>query len=241
MSLTPIKMKIDSWVSYEENKPRTPYAKDWETHNKYRSENDLDCVLLGGDLRADNIFSLWLPLRYSLVEINGYSRLNKIGNINQPIEFRKVLKGSNLDDLLPPENPLVKSLIELFELGQTKANMMLMPKVGINGKRSDKPYYDYTPYFLFECFEGGDFSEHFKGDDDLKQWIIRESLQPLFEKAKGEYVIDKHHLIDLSGTGDIKDGVPAKGKKIILIKNYISVLRERQDLLMQQGGNSHEV
>ena len=79
VSLKPIKNKIQNWITYEENKPRIPYEQNCEVHHRYRSTHDLDCVLLGGDLRADNIISLWLPLRYCLVEINGYPTLNKYG------------------------------------------------------------------------------------------------------------------------------------------------------------------
>lgn len=231
MSLNSIKVKIQDWITYEENRPRIPYEQNREVHNKYRSTHDLDCILLGGDLRADNIFSLWLPLRYCLVEINGYFKLNQYGNINKKIEFIRVLNNIELEKLLPPDNPLVKCLIELFELGQTEANMMLLPEIGINGKRGGEPYYDYTPYFLYECFEGGDFSHYFADDNALKLWIIEECLQPFFSQENGEYKIDKKHLIDLSETKNIKDGVPAKGKKIILIKNYVSVLKKRKILL----------
>lgn len=231
MSLKPIENKIQNWITYEENKPRIPYEQNYEVHHRYRSTHDLDCVLLGGDLRADNIISLWLPLRYCLVEINGYPTLNKYGNINKKIEFIKALNNIDLEKLLPPDNPLVKCLIELFELGQTEANMMLLPEIGINGKRGREPYYDYTPYFLYECFEGGDFSHHFTDDSALKQWIIEECLQPFFSQVNGQYQIDKNHLLDLSGTNNIKDGVPAKGQKIKLIENYVSVLKKRKNLL----------
>ena len=231
VSLKPIKNKIQNWITYEENKPRIPYEQNCEVHHRYRSTHDLDCVLLGGDLRADNIISLWLPLRYCLVEINGYPTLNKYGNINKKIEFIKALNNIDLEKLLPPDNPLVKCLIELFELGQTEANMMLLPEIGINGKRGREPYYDYTPYFLYECFEGGDFSHHFTDDIALKQWIIEECLQPFFSQVNGQYQIDKNHLLDLSGTNNIKDGVPAKGQKIKMIENYVSVLKKRKILL----------
>ena len=59
-----------SWIEYEENKPKTKYDEDSENHDKFRSEHDLDCVLRNGNLHADTIFSLWLPLRFALVRLH---------------------------------------------------------------------------------------------------------------------------------------------------------------------------
>lgn len=89
VSLKPIENKIQNWITYEENKPRIPYEQNYEVHHRYRSTHDLDCVLLGGDLRADNIISLWLPLRYCLVEINGYPTLNKYGKLIKRLNLSK--------------------------------------------------------------------------------------------------------------------------------------------------------
>ena len=49
-----IKEHIQYWIDYK------------GTGDKYRSEHDLDCVLAGGDLLADALISLWLPLKYAL-------------------------------------------------------------------------------------------------------------------------------------------------------------------------------
>lgn len=49
-----IKMQIEYWINYT------------GTGDAYRKKNDLDCILTNGNLFADTLFSLWLPLRYTL-------------------------------------------------------------------------------------------------------------------------------------------------------------------------------
>ena len=46
--------KINYWKSYD------------GTGDEYRKTHDLDCIQTKGNLAADTIFSLWLPLRYTL-------------------------------------------------------------------------------------------------------------------------------------------------------------------------------
>lgn len=71
-------------------------------------------------------------------------------------------------------------------------------------RRGDKPYYDYMPYFLSECFENGDFSFYFTGgDEELKEWIREENLEMFFKDR-----IEKEAIKDLAGTGNIKKEYP---------------------------------
>lgn len=47
--------------------------------------------------------------------------------------------------------------------------------------RGLRPYYDYMPYFLCECFEGGAFSSFFIGGDvELKEWISEGGRMRIF-------------------------------------------------------------
>lgn len=78
----PITQKIQSWIDYNRNKPKGNYAAHKQEHDEYRKNNDLDCILTDGNLYADTIFSLWLPLRFVLVRINDYKVLNQYGDIN---------------------------------------------------------------------------------------------------------------------------------------------------------------
>lgn len=49
-----IKTHIQYWIDYKGD------------GDEYRRTHDLDCILTDGNLFADTLFSLWLPLRYVL-------------------------------------------------------------------------------------------------------------------------------------------------------------------------------
>lgn len=83
----PIIKKIQAWIDYDKNKPKSNYKTNKQKHDEFRMKNDLDCIQANGDLKADTIFSLWIPLRLVLVRINGYGKLNQYGNINDKISF----------------------------------------------------------------------------------------------------------------------------------------------------------
>ncbi|MDF2944391.1 MAG: hypothetical protein K0S01_3249 [Herbinix sp.] len=222
----PIRNKINAWILYLENSPKCKYSENPVLHDEFRKEHDLDCVLTDGDLLADTIFSLWTPLRFTLVRINGYSKLQKYGKVEKSIGFLKAIIIENvLEGLLPINKPEVLSLITLFELGQTRANVMILPIRKLNRERGKKPYYDYMPYFLYECLQGGDFSFVFENDDkQFIKWISDEKLTMLFNES-----ICRRNIKDLAQTGNVKYGVP---KNIdIWLKNYIGILIEREILL----------
>lgn len=119
------------------------------------------------------------------------------------------------------------SLIELFKLGQELCNVMILPDRSINSERGKKPYYDYMPYFLLECFDGGNFSKYFSNDNEkLKKWIVEQKLEMFFDEGE----ISKNKIKDLAGNGDIKNNGGTEYIKTVL-KNYITILKCRKDLL----------
>ena len=61
-----IRKKIEEWIRYDDHKPVEEYWDNPEEHDEYRRQHDRDCVLAGGDLKTDTIFSLWLPLRHTI-------------------------------------------------------------------------------------------------------------------------------------------------------------------------------
>ena len=218
-----IKRKINSWLCYEKARPKTAYSADPSAHDEFRRMNDLDCILTNGDLCADTIFSLWLPLRFALVRLNGYRKLNRYGNINDKASFLSAISDEIiLRFLLPEDNETVILLERLFELGQERCNVMILRDRGMQ-LRGLAPYYDYMPHFLNDCFVGA-FSRYFRGNDDLKQWIDEQRLNMFFA---GE--VARENILDLSGSGDIKNGVPEDLG--FMLKNYISILEERKKLL----------
>ena len=217
----PINLKIQAWIDYELNKPKGNYNTHKQEHDEYRQKNDLDCILTDGNLCADTIFSLWLPLRFVLVRINGYKTLSQYGDINNKVEFLKAISG-HIPELLPLESTVVLKLIRLFDLGQKRCNVMILKDRKMQ-RRGDKPYYDYMPYFLSECFEDGDFSSYFtSGDQELKEWIQEEKLEMFFKEDR----IEKDTIKDFAGTGDITKGVPQDMN--LLLDNYIGILEQRK-------------
>lgn len=221
----PILKKIESWINYEENKPTATYKEDRKRYDEYRKYNDLDCILCNGDLKADTIFSLWLPLRFSIFYLKqkNYKRIKHIAGFDmrkEPNFLNALIRREVISELLPEHEETTILLSELFSLGQTRANVMLLPEIGINSKRGLEPYYDYMPYFLYECFKGGDFAIYFSSDDSFREFVKKERLEYFFE---GEVL--KENIMDLANTGNIKYGIPNDIN--ILIKNYISILRKR--------------
>ena len=218
----PIIQKISSWIEYEENKPKTEYDEDADNHDKFRSEHDLDCVLRDGNLHADTIFSLWLPLRFALVRLSGYDKVKEITGLDleQSVPFwRALISNGNLKKLLPIKNETTRLLSELFYYGQKIENTMILPERWLQS-RGKKPYFDYMPYFLYECFMGGDFHKAFGSDEKVCEWIREENLECFFD---GE--IRKENIIDLAGTGDVKKGVPDDLN--YMLRSYISILQKR--------------
>ena len=218
-----ISRKINSWLCYEKARPKTAYSADPSAHDEFRRNNNLDCVLTNGDLCADTIFSLWIPLRFALVRLNGYGKLNRYGNINDKASFLSAISDDIiLRFLLPEDDDTVILLERLFELGQERCNVMILRDRGMQS-RGFAPYYDYMPHFLNDCFVGA-FSRYFRGNDDLRRWIDEQRLKMFFG---GE--VARENILDLSGSGDIKNGVPEDLG--FMLKNYISILEERKKLL----------
>lgn len=217
----PIMRKIRAWIDYDKHAPKSNYSSNPQEHDAYRSTHDLDCIIANGDLNADTIFSLWIPLRFVLVRINGYPKLRQYGNINDKIAFLEAIADETvLRQLLPDDNETVAKLIRLFDLGQQACNVMILKNRSMQS-RGAAPYYDYMPYFLSECFAPGAFSKYFQGDSDLTEWIRRQKLEMFFDGA-----IVRSQIIDLAGTGQITNGVPDDMN--LLLDNYIGILEQRK-------------
>lgn len=218
----PIIQKIASWIEYEENKPKTEYNEDAENHDKFRSSHDLDCIIRDGNLYADTIFSLWRPLRFALVRVSSYDKIKEVTgmDLKQSVPFWKALIGNgNLKKLLPIKNETTRLLSELFYYGQKIENTLILPERWLQ-TRGGEPYHDYMPYFLYECFEGGNFYKAFGSDEKVCEWIRKEKLECFFDGT-----VCKENIIDLAGTGDVKKGVPDDLN--YMLRSYISILQKR--------------
>lgn len=224
MNYEPILKKLEYWKNYD------------GTGDEYRREHDLDCILTGGNLKADTLFSLWLPLRYSLnyfdspqwiywkeKEYKANSLSKDRITIKNDNDFINALE-SDIEIFLPPHHDLTHKLIRLFELGQTRYNVIILPERSMNSLRGMPPYYDYLPHFLYDLLDTDDLSYK----NAVIKWIKREYLTILFKGG----VVCKENLLDLAGTGSVCSHSPTKISTPFLIENYIDLLYQRKALLL---------
>lgn len=200
--------------------------------DEYRKKHDWDCILTNGNLLADTIFSLWLPLRYTLnsfdtdkwIKWKDYERnyLKKkninLKNCNDFLE--DIIK--NLKDFLDIDSGITKKLVHLFEIGSERCNVMILPNHCRfwNSERGNSPYYDYLPAFLYDKFETENFNF-------LKEWIERESLHMFFTDGK----IDQNHIRDLVDSGHPTFHNPSQIELPVMLDNYINILQERKKFI----------
>lgn len=215
----PIIKKLEYWRDYT------------GTGDLYRKEHDLDCVLTGGNLLADTIFSLWLPLRYALnyygsklwedwkaYEIK-YLRPRKLGLKDCPDFLNALIE--NIDVFLLPTE-LTALLSELFELGQQRCNIMLLPYRAWNSMRGCRPYWDYLPHFLYDLMNT-DSSPFLQA---ISIWLKNEHLEMFFNGN-----LKRSNLKDLAGTGAVWRHKPSEINVEHLLRSYIDILRERKSMM----------
>lgn len=221
MNYKPIIRKLNYWKNYV------------GSGDEYRKEHDLDCILTGGNLYADTIFSLWLPLRYVLNYFNctkwvewkefEYDVLSKqkmtLKNHNNFIDDLS----ANIEEFLP-EHEITTRLLELFELGQKRCNVMLLPCRQWNTIRGCRPYFDYLPHFLYDLLDTNDL----KLKEEIVNWIKVENLSVFFKGG----IIEKESILDLAGTGSVYSHSPSRISLLFLIQNYISILKERENTML---------
>lgn len=215
-----IKTHIQYWIDYK------------GTGDSYRKEHDLDCILTDGNLYADTLISLWLPLRYILDKENT-SKWNKYSeyesqslrpksNLKNDDMFLNDLK-NNISDFIPDENLLEKAE-RLFELGRTRANVIILPYRKWNNMRGVAPYWEYMPHFLYDLLntEDGNFVSV------IQNWIKEQKITMFF---KNEEMLTKDNIKDLAGTGSVFKHRSNQINLDILLANYIEILEKRSELI----------
>lgn len=222
MNYEAIKKRITLWYEYN------------GSGDEYRKTHDLDCILTGGNLNADTIFSLWLPLRYLMEYISAdkWIEWKKVEKAKYEIENKKGKyytikydKSFLIDlrdniELFIPENKLSGIPIdELFELGLGRENVMIIP-YRLWQKRGEAPYYEYMPHFLFDLLNTND--ENFS--KVMIDWMQREHLEMFFE----DEAVDINKIKDLGGTTSIFKHSPSEINVEILINNYVDILKKRK-------------
>lgn len=217
---TPILQKIKYWRDYT------------GTGDTYRQEHDRDCILTGGNLFSDTLFSLWLPLRYTL---NYYGcelwndwkefedeklRPQKLGLKDCPDFLNSLIE--NIDAYLPPTR-LTTLLSELFQLGQQRCNVMILPYRSWNSRRGCNPYWEYLPHFLYDLMNT-DSAPFLQA---ISAWLKTEHLEMFFNNGN----LDKNNLKDLAGTGAVWRHKPSEINLEHLLHSYIDILKERQAII----------
>lgn len=169
--------------------------------DEWRKENDLDVVWLKGNLNADTIFSVWMPLKMCLQCSAAYPYSQKglkyfpfkqdgykgYMNFLTDIEI-------NIDKYLPKDE--WPELYEFAELASTRANVMKLPNRGMQTRgikefsfekwKVTEPFFDQMPRTLYECFEGGELQKreraYFKNDNEVIRWVEDEKLTSFLMK-----------------------------------------------------------
>ena len=222
----PIRKKVEEWLWYDENQPEGNYFANVEEHDRFRSLYDRDCMLTGGDLKADTLFSLWTPLRHTIVRLNDRETIRSVGDISKKYVFlREFIKEDNIEKLLPETESIVHRLSELFARGMGRENVFLLPERKLNCARARKPYYDYVPVMLLEAFPGGVFSEYWDSPEAYLRWIGEENLELFFDGG-----FSPEQIWFLCGWGDEHDSLAPEGVEAMerMLENYIAVLKERK-------------
>lgn len=220
MNYQPILEQLDYWQNYN------GYG------DEYRKTHDRDCILTGGNLFADTVFSLWLPLRYTLNFFDvpqwiGWKKYEstilqkkKMG-LKKHKDFIEDLK-QNIEIYLPIHE-ITENLIKLFVLGQKRCNVMILPYRHWNTKRGFPPYFDYLPHFLYDLLD----TEDLKFKNEVVSWIRDEHLLMFFKDA----IVEKNAIFDLAGTGCAYKHSPAKIQVLFLLKSYIKILEQRERVM----------
>lgn len=208
------------WLEDELN--AVPNNRDYNAKDIRRALCDRDCKLTGGNLYADTIISLWFPLKFFLIQNDKYKLI--FGDKNKLSVSRAILDSPELYLYFEDENKklLFEKLEKLFKLGQTRANVMILPQRILNRFRGYE-FYDYMPAFLFWCFNDGVVKnrnedneylwEHdnktekikkFNNVGTLKEWIKNQHLEFFFNDDK----LCKNKIIDIHGTGNLLRNLP---------------------------------
>jgi len=232
-TLNPIKEKLKEWKDYKKNSPKCPYPGNEIVHDIYRALNDSDCQLTNGNLMADTIFSLWIPLKMSLQcsetfpynlqgnEFYPYKQDGYISKSGNLINFLTDIE-QNLEIYLPKNN--WGKLYEFAALSLTRANVMILPDRKMQSR--GKFFLDQIPKTLYECFKDGDFNEYFNNEDFLvTNWVKEEKLEFFFD---GE--IKKENIKPLIKRVKANKVCWLKEKEDIdeMLENFINILKLRE-------------
>ncbi|MCP1110902.1 single-stranded DNA-binding protein [Ohessyouella blattaphilus] len=229
--LRPIRFKIKQWINYKDTEPKIDYLGNQSIFDDFRKQNDWDCVLTDGDLHADTIVSMKFLLRQVIYYLaDGKIIWNNTSYIPsmKDKDFWPFLNYllDNIEILLPPNNPIVDKLSQLFELSLTRANVMILPARSLQ-ERGAAPWYDYIPAFLSEILKlnKSRFRYKFDSTEEVIDFIKNQHLETFFIGEEISY----DNIIDIHETQDVEKNFE-QGKALNLSKiidSYIDILKVR--------------
>ena len=206
------KEHIQYWIDYD------------GSSEGYRKKHDLDCILTDGNLCADTLISLWLPLRYVLDKenTNKWKEYLKGEDKEHPLKkdktFLKDLK-NNIEDFIPTEE-LRQKVETLFALGRKRGNVIILPYRKWNSIKGRPPYWDYMPHFLYDLLN----TDNIIFLKTTQEWVKEQNLC-MFFKDENNLLID--NIKNLSGSKSIFKHRSDQIDINVLLDNYISILEKR--------------
>lgn len=184
-----------------------------EAFDKWRKENDMDCLYFDGDLRADTLMSAWTIIKWVAEYLN-----KENGRKFTKCEKDLTLLAEDRDAYLPPAHELVKLLDRFLELAELPCNYILLPDRKMNNDRycfrrsaRFRMFYDQVPATLWHVFEKETLGTYFLDEngevdeESVTNWIRREKLEMGFRKK----VLKQSEVIPLA-----KEISPRRGKML---------------------------
>ena len=179
---------MPAWEDTEEGRDR---------YDEWRRKNDLDCMYMDGDMRADTLFSAWTPIKWVADCLNrekGMRFYKRTRDQDDPYRHLKLL-ADNRGSYLPDSYELVQLLDRFLELAEGRWNYILLPDRNMNSKRysglhiGDKSVslFDEVPPMLYHIFNKESLGKYFADEDGqydvdtVVAWIRREHLEMGFE------------------------------------------------------------
>ena len=118
--------------------------------------------------------------------------------INRHPAFLEDMK-DHIEEYLPVGDEATEVLEELFRLGQTRANVMILFDRRWNAVRGGYPFFDYVPHFLAGLL-GGDARFGGYQEKEVSRWIEEQKLNVFFDGER----VSKEGIVDLIGTGSLE-------------------------------------
>lgn len=177
------------WMKGRESMPKWGNSKDGRNrYNEWRCKNDLDCLYLDGDLKADTLMSAWTPIKWVVDYLNSEREMKfyKKATMQEDQDYYLKLLANDRDAYLPPEHELVLLLDRFLELAEERWNYILLPDEQMNTERY-RITFDEVPAMLYHIFQRDSLGKYFLDETGMVDrmqvdaWIQREHLYMGFE------------------------------------------------------------